>query len=266
MDTVYALTRKTTGPTGHGEPGAPHLTLATDGESYDLGNPIPFFTTSCLAEEFKSENSKFSSYEVTPIKLSSKEPSSNEPVIQKTIDSLVGDFLVAGETGIIEGQIVDRPISMHSIIETANRTGNKLLSGQVKKSINVLLIGPWDIKDLNEHRIESFTSSELTVNLHILPHINKEGVNFGDMHLSEVHEALLLVLKEHHIEYIIFNKLESFCDHRYDTAAARWKSAVNLVSSLNRCGIPSLFCSKSKMDEIEIKSFSEHMLFHERLS
>lgn len=54
--TVFALVREAAGPAGHGEPGEPYLTLLTDGEWFNLGNPHPLFTTRPAAEHYKTSN------------------------------------------------------------------------------------------------------------------------------------------------------------------------------------------------------------------
>ena len=66
---VYALTREVTGPAGHGEPGNPYLSLLTDGEWFDLGNPHPLFTTEKAAEKYLKDNDLHA--EVIPLELRS---------------------------------------------------------------------------------------------------------------------------------------------------------------------------------------------------
>ncbi len=67
ITTVFALTQETAGPSGHGEPGTPYLTLLTDGEWYSLGNPHPLFTTKEGAEKYVTDNELDAT--VTPLEL-----------------------------------------------------------------------------------------------------------------------------------------------------------------------------------------------------
>lgn len=67
MPRVYAITKKGRGPAGHGEPGFPYLALATDGEWFDLGNPLPVFATAEAAEARRKEVDRYGYYEVTPL-------------------------------------------------------------------------------------------------------------------------------------------------------------------------------------------------------
>ena len=67
MSEVYALTRKVHGPAGHGEPGAPYIALAEDGNGYVLGEPIPVFASRESAERRLAEFGEYTSFEITPL-------------------------------------------------------------------------------------------------------------------------------------------------------------------------------------------------------
>ena len=67
MKTIYALTSNQTGPAGHGEPGEPYLTLATDGEWFTLGKPHPVFTDHIKAETYRKSIDKYNRYNITPL-------------------------------------------------------------------------------------------------------------------------------------------------------------------------------------------------------
>ena len=67
MTTIFLITKKVKGPHGHGEPGEPYLALATDGDSYTIGEPLPAFTTFKEAEEARENFDKYNSYTVTEL-------------------------------------------------------------------------------------------------------------------------------------------------------------------------------------------------------
>ena len=69
MKTVYAITKEIRGPQGHGEPGQPYLCLVTDGEWFDLGEPLPMFKTKEDAESARKEFDEYNFYKVIPLNL-----------------------------------------------------------------------------------------------------------------------------------------------------------------------------------------------------
>lgn len=67
MTKIYAITKKVKGPAGHGEPGMPYLALATDGEWFDLGMPLPVFSSEESAEAKRLEFDKYNFWEITEL-------------------------------------------------------------------------------------------------------------------------------------------------------------------------------------------------------
>jgi len=64
---IYALTLNTEGPGGHGTPGTPYLCIATDGEMYELGDPLPVFSTYEAAEKANEMFDKYLRYSITEL-------------------------------------------------------------------------------------------------------------------------------------------------------------------------------------------------------
>lgn len=69
MNKVYAITKKTETAGGHGSPGSPYLSLASDGECFKLGNPLPVFTSKECAELKMIEFDTFGFYEITELEV-----------------------------------------------------------------------------------------------------------------------------------------------------------------------------------------------------
>ena len=66
---IYILTGKATGPQGHGEPGAPYITLANDGNGYELGSPYPACTTIEQARTLRDSIDTYNDYNITELPL-----------------------------------------------------------------------------------------------------------------------------------------------------------------------------------------------------
>ncbi len=64
---LYLITRKVTGPSGHGEPGEDILALGHDGV-WDIGDLYPAFTTRARALEYIKDHNLYNSG-ITPIDL-----------------------------------------------------------------------------------------------------------------------------------------------------------------------------------------------------
>ena len=69
VKTIYAITIITEGPRGHGEPSLPYLSLATDGQLFELGSPRPLFESKREAERVRQEFDLWNFYKVTPLTL-----------------------------------------------------------------------------------------------------------------------------------------------------------------------------------------------------
>jgi len=69
MNSIFLIVREVRGPHGHGEPGEPYLSLHTDGEWFDLGEPSPALDSERKAENFRTSFDKYNSYKVKEIKL-----------------------------------------------------------------------------------------------------------------------------------------------------------------------------------------------------
>jgi len=69
MKTVYVLAKNVHGPCGHGEPGVEYLAIATDGDGWTVGKPLPVFETEVKAEEFKKDMRFGSWYKIVPLEV-----------------------------------------------------------------------------------------------------------------------------------------------------------------------------------------------------
>lgn len=71
MIKIYAITLKNAhGP--YGEGAEPYLALATDGKNFELGNPLPLYTSYDKAEEKRLQIDPYDFRKVTELKLDKK--------------------------------------------------------------------------------------------------------------------------------------------------------------------------------------------------